>query len=99
MNQSSDEAGAEAVRDGRENGKQEKPGKKKPRLIRDTFSFPETDYALIAELKKRSLASGREAKKGEILRAGLIALAKLPDVDFIRALEQVEQLVPGRRSS
>lgn len=69
---------------------------KKPKLIRDSFTFPEADYALIAQLKQRALNAKREVKKSEVLRAALNTLASLPEADFVAALERVERLVPGR---
>ena len=47
------------------------------KLVRDGFTMPEGDYALIAELKHRLHDVKHEAKKSELLRAGLQALALL----------------------
>lgn len=69
---------------------------KKQKLIRDSFSFPETDYALIDKLKKRALEAGREAKKSEVLRAALTTLAGLPTAALLQALDDIEKLAPGR---
>lgn len=76
-----------------------KPAAKKAKLIRDSFTFPEADYALIAQLKKRALTAGREAKKSEILRAALANLAGLPTADLLKALDAIEKLSPGRPAS
>ena len=47
-----------------------KPAKaKKAKLVRDSFTMPDGEYALIAALKKRCLDAGVPAKKSEILRA------------------------------
>lgn len=43
-------------------------GKAKP--VRDSFTMPQADYALIDKLKERALAFRRPAKKSELLRAG-----------------------------
>ena len=77
-------------------GKLHKPVLKKPRLVRDSFTFPEADYALIAALKARVLGAGREIKKNEVLRAGLIALAAMPDEDLLKAVDGVEKIKTGR---
>ena len=71
---------------------------KKPKLIRDSFTFPETDYAVIASLKLRAIAGGCEIKKGEILRAGLVALQAMSDADLLKALSAVERIKTGRPS-
>ncbi|MEN9417787.1 MAG: hypothetical protein RI988_1407 [Pseudomonadota bacterium] len=64
--------------------------------MRDGFTMPEADYALLAVLKKRALGAGHEVKKSELLRAGLRALAAMPEPAFIGAVEGVERIKPGR---
>ena len=76
--------------------KVKKQAPKKPKLVRDSFTIPETDYALFATLKQRGLSAGIEVKKGEILRAALIALAKLEDAELIKAIGLVERIKTGR---
>lgn len=77
-----------------------KPAKKKknakPKVVRDSFSFPEQDYLKISEIKKTCLAAGIHVKKGEILRAGLHLLTKLDLEGLKKALEQVEKVKTGR---
>jgi len=65
-------------------------------LIRDSFTFPAEDYALIAQLRKRALDGGREVKKSEILRLGLTVLAALPLEDLWRALDGMKRIKTGR---
>ena len=72
------------------------PKRKKPKLVRDGFTMPEADYALLGTLKKRALRAGHEVKKSELLRAGLRALAAMPDAHYISALEGIERIKPGR---
>lgn len=74
--------------------KEEKPAKVK--LVRDSFTMPENEYAKIAELKKKCLHGGVHVKKSELLRAGLLTLAKLADADLLAAMGQVEILKTGR---
>ena len=69
---------------------------KKPKLVRDSFTFPENDYALLAELKQRALKAGHEIKKSELLRAGLAALAAMAEQDLVTALAGVERIKTGR---
>lgn len=74
----------------------ETPVTKKSRPVRDSFTFPESDYALIEVLKARALAAGREVKKSEILRAALAALSALPLADLLKTLDGVERIKTGR---
>lgn len=76
--------------------KTKKQPPKKPKLVRDSFTIPETDYALFATLKRRALAAGVEVKKGEVLRAALVVLAKLDDVELVKAIGLVERIKTGR---
>ena len=46
---------------------------KKEKVVRDSFTMPQSDYELIAALKSRSLNSGIQTNKSEILRAGTIS--------------------------
>lgn len=50
---------------------------KKPKLVRDSFTMPEAEYALLAQLKKACLGAGFEIKKSELLRIGVAQLANL----------------------
>jgi hypothetical protein len=70
----------------------------KPKVIRDSFSFPEQDYQKISELKKVCLAAGIHVKKGEILRAGLNLLTQLKLSELKKAIAQVEKVQTGRPS-
>lgn len=76
--------------------KAKKPAVKKPKLIRDSFTIPEVDYALFAAIKQRALGAGIEVKKAEILRAALAALAKLDDAELAKAIGLVERIKTGR---
>jgi len=69
---------------------------KKIKLIRDSFSIPETDYVLFATLKQRALAAGIDVKKSEVLRAALATLAKLDDAALVAAIGLVERIKTGR---
>jgi hypothetical protein len=80
--------------------KSEKPGKsakvKKAKLVRDSFTMPDGEYALIAALKKRCLNAGVSAKKSEILRAAVTNLAKLSDASVLAALRRLDVIKTGR---
>ena len=69
---------------------------KKVKLIRDSFSFPEHEHALLSDMKKRALKLGKEFKKSEILRAGIAHLASLADGALVAVLAKVERVKTGR---
>lgn len=73
-----------------------KPPKLRPVLVRDGFTMPEADFALIGTLKARALAGGRETKKSELLRAGLQALAAMDSATLRAALDALEPVKTGR---
>lgn len=73
-----------------------KQAPKKPKLVRDSFSIPESDYALFAALKQRALSAGIEVKKSEILRAALATLAQVGDAELANAIGRVERIKTGR---
>jgi hypothetical protein len=64
--------------------------KKPPKLkiIRDTFSMPESEYNLIAVLKKQCLAAKVAVKKNELLTAGLKALSGMSQSNLNKLLSQ-----------
>lgn len=74
--------------------KAERP--KKEKLVRDSFTMPDSEYALIAELKKRCLAQGVAVKKSELLRAAIIAFAARNDTALVAAMTRLEVLKTGR---
>jgi len=73
-----------------------KPPKLHRKPVRDSFTMPEADFALIATLKARALAGARETKKSELLRAGLHALAALDSARLLAALGTLEPVKIGR---
>jgi hypothetical protein len=70
-------------------GKPEKP-------VRDSFTMPAADFALVAVLKGRALEARRPAKKSELLRAGLHALHGLSPAALARALDALAPVKAGR---
>ncbi|CAM8661695.1 hypothetical protein MCEMAEM21_00552 [Oxalobacteraceae bacterium] len=55
--------------------KADKP--KKPKLVRDGFTMPEQEYALLGQIKKACQAGGIAIKKSELLRIGVAQLAAM----------------------
>ena len=69
---------------------------KKPKMIRDSFTIPKTEYLVIDTLKERAGKLSRAAKKSELLRAGVKALAAMSDAAFLAALSAVPTIKTGR---
>src|SRR5450631_772413 len=65
--------------------KKEKKVEAKVKVVRDSFTMPQTDYNIISEIKQKALKAGIQVKKSELLRAGLQALAKLSIVQLRQA--------------
>ena len=70
--------------------------KLKQKLVRDSFTMPGADFALIDQLKARAMSFKRPAKKSELLRAGLQALAALSDAKLKSVLDGLTPLKAGR---
>jgi hypothetical protein len=80
--------------------KSDKPVKpKKPKMVRDSFTIPKAEYLVLEELKLRAIKLARPIKKGELLRAGIKALAAMQDNAFLSALNAVPILKTGRPNS
>ncbi|HSV36850.1 MAG TPA: hypothetical protein VLI46_14910 [Ramlibacter sp.] len=74
-----------------------KPEKaRKPKLVRDSFTIPKTEYAVLDVLKQRAAKAGTQAKKSEVLRAGIKALAGMDDAAFVAAMGAVPAIKTGR---
>jgi hypothetical protein len=71
---------------------------KKAKVVRDSFTMPESDYGKIAALKKQCLAAGLPVKKSELLRAGLTALSELPMTELAELIGRLENVKTGRPS-
>jgi hypothetical protein len=69
---------------------------KKPKLIRDSFTMPESEYELIASVKKRCIVKGLAAKKSEVIRAAIIDFAARSDAAITAALEALVAIKTGR---
>lgn len=67
------------------------------KTIKDTFTFPEVDHDMIADLIKDAMALGVGMNKSEIIRAGLHALAKLPDSEKAVVMNAIEKSPRGRK--
>jgi hypothetical protein len=70
--------------------------KPRPSLVRDSFTMPEADFALLAKLKSTALGARRAAKKSELLRAGLHLLSALDAKSLVATLDGLEAVKTGR---
>lgn len=70
--------------------------KVKHKLVRDSFTIPKSEYAVLDELKQRAMRLTRPTKKGELLRAGIVALGTMTDAAFLATLGRVPSLKTGR---
>ena len=69
---------------------------KKPKLVRDSFTMPETEYEVLSQVKKACISAGVEVKKSQLLRIGLVLLKKT-DVNALKTLiAGLEPLKAGR---
>lgn len=68
----------------------------RPVLVRDSFTMPEQEYAVLAEVKQACLRAGIDVKKSELLRIGVALLGQV-DVAILKAvLAALPQLKTGR---
>jgi hypothetical protein len=69
---------------------------KAPKPMRDSFTIPKTEYAVLGELKERAANLTHSVKKSELLRAGIKALAAMTDANFLSAVKAVPAIKTGR---
>ena len=69
---------------------------KKPKMVRDSFTFPKDEYLVLDALKLRAAKLGNPVKKTELLRAGVKAIAAMTDAALLAALKAVPSLKTGR---
>ena len=69
---------------------------RKPKLVRDSFTIPKSEYAVLEALKARAAQAGAPSKKSELLRAGIKALAGMPEAAFLAAMGAVPAIKTGR---
>lgn len=72
----------------------EKP--KKTKLVRDSFTMPEAEYAVLGEVKKACLKAGVEVKKSELLRIGVALIRQLDVARLKEILAGLPTLKAGR---
>jgi len=70
--------------------------KSKHKVVRDSFTMPQSEYQKIALIKELCLKAGLPVKKSEVLRAGLNALCEMDAAQLKRALGGLEKIKTGR---
>ena len=73
---------------------EEKPRKEK--LVRDSFTMPEQEYAVLGQVKKACLKAGFEIKKSELLRIGVALISQIDIATLKGVLAALPQLKTGR---
>ncbi len=66
------------------------------KVVRDSFSMPEEDYALIARMREKALKNQLAVTKAEVIRAGLHLLNKLDDSALTSTFRALEKVKTGR---
>jgi hypothetical protein len=66
--------------------------------VRDTFSMPADEYAVIEKIRNKAAKEGYIYSKSEIVRGALLALNALPQKDVMYRLSTVERIKPGRKT-
>jgi hypothetical protein len=77
----------------------ELPKIKKAKLVRDSFSMPEPEYAVLGAVKKACLKAGVEVKKSELLRIGVALIQKMDVAGLKAVLGTLPPLKAGRPKS
>ena len=69
---------------------------RKAKLVRDSFTMPEAEYAVLGEVKKACLKAGIEVKKTELLRVGVALIRQLDTAMLKEILAGLPALKAGR---
>lgn len=72
------------------------PAAARPVLVRDSFTMPEQEYAVLAEVKQACLRAGVDVKKSELLRIGVALLGQVDIATLKSVLAALPQLKTGR---
>lgn len=72
------------------------PKLKKVKLVRDSFTMPEAEYAVLGDVKKACLKAGIEVKKSELLRVGVALIRQLDTARLQEILNTLPTLKAGR---
>lgn len=88
---------ATAVAENKDVAKEAKAAKKpKLKVVRDSFTMPQSEYQKIAEIKALCIKADLPVKKSEVLRAGLKALCAMDETQLKNALNGLDKIKTGR---
>lgn len=68
----------------------------KTKLVRDSFTMPEQEYAVLAKVKQACLKAGLDVKKSELLRIGVALISQIDLATLQQVLGSLPQLKTGR---
>ena len=71
---------------------------KKPKLVRDSFTMPQSEYDVLALVKKACITAGFDIKKSELLRIGVALIEKMDTKKIKLAQANLTPLKAGRPS-
>jgi hypothetical protein len=69
---------------------------RKTKLVRDSFTMPEQEYAVLNQVKKACLKAGFEVKKSELLRIGVALISQIDLATLQSVLSGLPHLKTGR---
>ena len=69
---------------------------KKEKLVRDSFTMPESEYQALADAKKECLKAGVAIKKSELLRVSIASLRLLSVAQLTAARDGLSKVQAGR---
>ena len=68
----------------------------KIKLVHDSFSMPEGEYALLGQVKKSCSTAGIKLKKSELIRIAIDQLSKMSNAKIAAAKSSLTELKPSR---
>jgi len=80
----------------KDHGKSASAKHKHAQLVRDSFTIPEDEYALLGEAKKACLAAGFDIKKSELIRIGIALAYDLSTSRIKKAQQSLQPVKTGR---
>jgi len=69
---------------------------KKPKLVRDSFTMPESEYQVLGDVKKAFLKIGVSVKKSELLRAGVALIKAMETAKLKTVIAGLPPIKAGR---
>jgi hypothetical protein len=75
---------------------QASPKAKKEKLIRDSFTIPESEYIVLSSVKKACLEASIEVKKSELFRIAIGQLSQMSLPKLSNALNSLQKISTGR---